>query len=75
MPHVIISTCIKDGLCVNECPVDAIAEGDKQFYINPDDCIDCGACIAVCPSDAIFPEDEVAEEHKGAIEENAKHYQ
>ena len=74
MAHVIINTCIKDGLCISECPVDAIVEADKQYYINPDECIDCGACTAVCPSNSIFPEDEVPEEHKHSIEENAKHF-
>ena len=75
MAHVIINTCTKDALCVSECPVDAIAEGDNQYFINPDDCIDCGACTSVCPSESIYPEDEVPEANKAAIEENAKHFQ
>ena len=75
MAHVITKLCTKAASCVEECPVDAIHEGETQYYINPDDCIDCGACIAVCPIEAIFAEDELPEEHKGSIEENAKHYE
>ncbi len=74
MAHVITNKCIKDGLCIEECPVDAIEEGENQYYINPEECIDCGACTEVCPSDAIFPEDEVPDDLKAAIEENAKHF-
>ena len=74
MAHVIINTCTKCGTCVDECPVEAIVEGDKQYFINPDECIDCGACMSVCPSNSIMPEEDVVDEHKGSIEENAKHF-
>ena len=74
MTHVITSTCIKDGLCVEECPVEAIVEAEKQYYINPEECIDCGACVEVCPSNSIFPDEELPDEHKASVEENAKHF-
>jgi NAD-dependent dihydropyrimidine dehydrogenase PreA subunit len=46
MAYVITEACvdIRDRSCVNECPVDCIYEGNRQFYIHPDECIDCGAC-------------------------------
>jgi len=53
MAYTISSDCISCGACVNECPVDAISEGDSQYEINADICIDCGACAASCPTDAI----------------------
>jgi len=28
MPHKITNECIKCGICVDECPVEAISEGD-----------------------------------------------
>ena len=39
----------------DECPVEAIAEGDI-YKIDPDVCTDCGACADVCPVEAIIPE-------------------
>lgn len=56
MAYVINSDCTMCGACVNECPVDAISEGDSQMVIDPETCIDCGKCAAVCPVDAISPE-------------------
>ena len=42
------------GTCIDECPVEAISEGDI-YSINPDVCTDCGTCADVCPSEAIHP--------------------
>ena len=57
MTYIIAEPCIdvKDGSCVEVCPVDCIYEGEDQFYIHPDECIDCGACEPECPVQAIFP--------------------
>lgn len=52
MAHVITNDCVACGTCIDECPVNAISEGEI-YKIDPDTCIDCGACAAVCPSDAI----------------------
>lgn len=58
MPYVITEPCIdvKDGTCVDVCPVDCIhtTDGDRMYYIDPDGCIDCSACVNVCPVDAIY---------------------
>lgn len=64
MTHIITSLCLRDGGCVDVCPVECIVPGTPQeqwpwFYIDPDTCIDCGACVPECPFAAIFPEDEV----------------
>jgi ferredoxin len=64
MSFVIINSCVKDFLCVEECVTGAIAPTASeasaatvsQVYINPDECIDCGACASVCEHDAIYPE-------------------
>lgn len=55
MAYVINDDCIACGVCVDECPVDAISEGDI-YVIDPELCTDCGACADVCPSEAIHPE-------------------
>ncbi|MBI4770683.1 MAG: ferredoxin family protein [Chloroflexi bacterium] len=64
MTHIITSLCLRDGACVDVCPVECIIPGQPQsewpwYYIDPDTCIDCGACIPECPFEAIFTEDEV----------------
>jgi ferredoxin len=60
---VIVSDCIdsKDRLCLDQCPVECIYEGERMVYIDPGECIDCGACAPVCPQGAIFRADELPE--------------
>lgn len=55
LAYVITDECIACGVCLPECPVDAISEGDI-YVIDADACIDCGACANVCPVDAPKPE-------------------
>lgn len=80
MAYVITRLCIRDGACVEVCPVECIVPGPKDeaewpyFYIDPDTCIDCGACAPECPVDAIFPEDEVPAEYTGDTAENARFF-
>ena len=73
MTFVIMSPCIgvKDGTCVDVCPVDCIYEGETMFYIHPEDCIACALCETVCPVDAIRHVDEVPDEEKEYIAINA----
>ena len=56
MAYVITTACIdvKDGACVQCCPVDCIYEGERTLYIHPDECIDCGVCVSACPTQAIY---------------------
>lgn len=82
MTYVITDNCIKDALCVDACPVDAIHprtdEGDfeaaTQMYVDPAGCIDCGACIPACGSDAIFPVDEVPADKYEFIARNEAYF-
>ena len=64
MTYIIAEPCVglKDGACIDVCPVDCIYEGDDMMYINPEECIDCAACEPVCPVTAIFPEETLPEE-------------
>ena len=69
MTHIITSLCLRDGGCVEVCPVECIVPGIPQgewpwFYIDTETCIDCGACIPECPYGAIFPEDEVPQKYQ-----------
>ena len=56
--EVDINRCQASGLCIEECPTNAISfkeyEGKgKKAYVNEALCIGCGACVAVCPTEAI----------------------
>ena len=56
MAYVISDDCTTCGACIDECPVEAISEGDTKYSIDPDVCTDCGICADVCPVEAIEPE-------------------
>jgi len=48
------SLCIGCTLCIQACPVDAIAGAAKQMHtVIPDLCTGCDLCVAPCPVDCI----------------------
>lgn len=51
--YKITDTCIKCGTCAENCPVEAISEGDDQYVIDADVCVSCGSCAENCPVEAI----------------------
>ena len=51
MAYTIDDSCIACGVCISDCPVDAITEGEP-YKIDADACIDCGVCASGCPVDA-----------------------
>ena len=55
MAYFITDECIACGACVDECPVEAITEGDDIYVIDPELCTDCGSCADICPVDAPVP--------------------
>ena len=44
MAYTISDDCIMCGACADNCPCDAISEGDGKYEINADACVDCGSC-------------------------------
>jgi NAD-dependent dihydropyrimidine dehydrogenase PreA subunit len=78
MTYIIAEPCVnvKDGACVDVCPVDCIytKPEDNQYYINPAECIDCAACEPVCPVAAIFAEDDVPDQWKSFTDINYKYF-
>ena len=53
MAYKITDACVSCGSCAENCPVEAIAEGEDKYVINPDICVDCGSCADNCPVEAI----------------------
>ncbi|MEF8834549.1 MAG: NADH-quinone oxidoreductase subunit NuoF [Candidatus Thermoplasmatota archaeon] len=51
--YTIMDSCISCGTCAEECPSDAISEGENKYVIDQETCITCGACEEACPVDAI----------------------
>ncbi len=53
MAYKITDDCVSCGTCAEECPVEAIKEGDGKFEIDENICTGCGTCASVCPTEAI----------------------
>jgi YjjW family glycine radical enzyme activase len=43
-----IGHCIKCGLCINKCPVQALSFKDNQIIWNKEICINCDQCFKNC---------------------------
>lgn len=82
MPHVITDECVKDGVCVEWCPSNAIHplyeeadfEAMTQLFINPTECMDCGSCARACPTNAIFSLRDLPNEKADAARLNYTHF-
>ena len=78
MTYIISKACggLKDGSCVDVCPVDCIytTDNDDQYYINPEECIDCAACEPFCPVEAIYAEEDVPKDEEEYIDKNYKYF-
>lgn len=62
MALIITEECTSCGACVEDCPNQAIIEGDPVYVIDPEKCTECVGffdepqCIAVCPIECIVPD-------------------
>ncbi len=60
MALIITEDCVECGVCLPECPVSAISEGEP-YVIDPAVCVECKEffdepkCAEVCPTDACVP--------------------
>jgi uncharacterized Fe-S center protein len=52
-PHIAKKSCTGCGVCVENCPEDAIAMTDGKAVIDAGICIGCGECLTVCRFDAV----------------------
>ncbi|GAY11541.1 ferredoxin [Pseudonocardia sp. N23] len=73
MTYLIAEPCVDlmDRSCVDVCPVDCIYQGGRKLYINPAECIECGACEPECPVDAIVLEQELTDDERVHLTDNA----
>ena len=58
MAFVIGNDCVSCGTCKENCPAEAVLEGDGKFEIDPEKCVSCGTCAENCPVKAIKNDEE-----------------
>ncbi len=60
MPWIKAESCMGCGICVMECPVDAIHQPHpgEPAVIDEVSCIRCGRCHEVCPKNAVRHDSE-----------------
>jgi ferredoxin len=62
MALMITDECINCDVCEQECPNEAISQGDETYVIESAKCTECvghydeSQCVAVCPVDCILPD-------------------
>ena len=62
MPWIDAESCTGCGVCVDECPVDAISMKIEEAVINMAECIRCGICHDVCPQESVRHDSEKVQE-------------
>ena len=58
MPWIKQELCTGCGVCVDECPVDAMSVDGGTASIDEKECIRCGRCHDVCPEEAVRHDSE-----------------
>ena len=58
MPWIDQESCTGCGICVGECPTDAISQITETAEIDMSECIRCGVCHDVCPEDSVRHDSE-----------------
>ena len=53
MPWVDEDMCVGCGICVEECPIDAISIENGKAVIDMKKCIRCKKCHEICPQKAV----------------------
>lgn len=53
VPDLKVEECVGCGLCVSNCPADAITLSRGKAKIDAANCIGCGECVVVCKTEAL----------------------
>lgn len=62
MALMITDECTSCGACVEDCPNQAISEGELVYVIDAEKCTECVGfhdepqCVSVCPVECIVPD-------------------
>ncbi|MBN2275879.1 MAG: YfhL family 4Fe-4S dicluster ferredoxin [Bacteroidales bacterium] len=78
MALMITDECTACGICIDECPNEAISVGSDIYVINPDLCTECVGfydepqCVSVCPMDAIIPDPRYKESKEELLEKKKR---
>ena len=79
MALMITEDCINCNACVDECPNDAISEGESVYVINADLCTECVGffddhqCVNVCPVEGtIIPDPDHQETREELLAKKEK---
>jgi ferredoxin len=70
--------CMSCGLCIEECPNDAILKSIPVYVIDSELCTECVGsfgepqCVMVCPLDVIIPNPDYAESHGRLLEKEKR---
>lgn len=73
MPWVDKDECIGCGICIEKCPVAAIAMENEKAVIYMEKCIHCGTCHDVCPQEAVKHDgDKTPEDIKANVAKTLK---
>ena len=74
MAYKITEECIMCGNCEEECPNEAISEGEDFYIVDPDKCTECvgsyesSRCSVACTVDACVPDPEHEETREQLLE-------
>ena len=78
MAFVICVDCISCGMCIEECPNDAILESGPAYVIDPELCTECVGsfnepqCVKVCPVDVIIRDPHHYESNEDLLEKEKR---
>ena len=78
MALLINEDCLACGACMEECPNEAISEGDPMYVIDPNLCTECVGfydepqCVNVCPADAIVPNPDYQETNEQLLKKKQR---
>ena len=78
MALMVTDECTSCGACIEDCPNQAISEGDTVYIIDPEKCTECVGfneepqCVAVCPVECIVPDPARAESKDELLAKKAR---